>query len=314
MLKWVSILVLGVAVIAAALSGVYVMNGREAVARHNKEAAESAEEAAKLAARKAESEAKAAAAVENADRAKLQAAQEQRKATEAEREAKRADEARAKHDAEAARENRAAREAEAEAAEANRLAERAKADAAQAEAEKERAIADAEAAKAQVEADRLEREKVSAQAVADEARLWELKALDLAALEKDLNDYKAELDARELALRPEKTIKDLATISSAQEKEQSGDESRLLPENDASLPKADRRLAKRVRILDEGEEALVSKSREITITKLERLYVSAVKANRVTDAEYYRSTLKSLYPDWEYRPKTNDVSAVHSVE
>ena len=37
-------------------------------------------------------------------------------------------------------------------------------------------------------ADKLEREKVSAQAVADEARLWELKALDLAALEKELYD------------------------------------------------------------------------------------------------------------------------------
>lgn len=306
MLKWISILVLGVAVIAAALSGVYVMKGREDVARHNKEAAESAEEAAKLAARKAESEAKAAAATENADRAKLQAAQEQRKASEAEREAKRADEAKAKHDAEAARENRAAREAEAEAAEANRLAEKAKADAAQAEAEKARAIADAEAAKAQAEADKLEREKVSAQAVVDEARLWELKALDLAALEKDLNDYKAELDARELALRPEKTIKDLATISTAQEKEQAGDDGRLLPENDTSLPKADRRLAKSVRVIDEGVEEMLAKSREITVAKLERLYVAAIKANRITDAEYYRSTLRSLYPDWEFKGMTND--------
>lgn len=300
MLKWISILVLGVAVIAAALSGVHVMNTREAIARHNKEAAESAEEAAKQAARKADSEAKAAAATENSDRAKLQAAQEQRKASEADREAKRAEEAKAKHDAEAARENRAAREADAAAAEANRLAEKAKADAAQAEAEKERAIADAELAKAQVEADKLEREKVSAQAVADEARLWELKAIDLAALEQDLNEYKQELDARELALRPEKTIKDLANISS-QEEEVRDDDQPLLAENDPSLPKADRILARRQRLINEDLDALLAKSRRLAISRLEKLYVAAVRANRITDAMYYRSSLKSLYPDWEFK-------------
>ncbi len=307
MLKWISILVLGVAVIAAALSGVYVMNSREAQARYAREAAESAEEAAKQAARKADSEAKAAAAAENSERVKLQSVQEQRKAAEADREAKRAAEAKAKLDAEAARENRAAREAEAEAAESNRQAEKAMADAAQAEADKEKAIADAALANAQVEADRLERDKVAAQQVADEARLWELKALDLATLEKELNDYKAELDARELALRPEKTIKDLANISSAQEKENVGEgDDILLPENDMTLPKADRRLAKSSRIAGESLEQMLAKSREVTIAKLERLYVSAVKANRIADAEYYRSTLKSLYPDWEFKGMKNE--------
>lgn len=302
MLKWISMLVVGVAVIAAALSGVYVMNAREAVARHNAEAAESAEETAKLAARKAESEAKAAAATENADKAKLQAAQEQRKASEADREAKRAEEAKAKQDAAAARENRAAREAEAQAAEANRQAEKAKSEAAAAEAAKAQAIADAEIAKAQAEADKLEREKVSAQAIADEARLWELKAIDLAALEKDLNDYKAELDARELALRPEKTIKDLTNISSAQEKEKAGDDAVMLPEDDASLPKAERRLAKSQRLASQSIDALAAKSREITVSKLERLYVDALKSGRIVTADYYRNTLKSLYPDWEFKP------------
>ncbi len=301
MLKWISMLVVGVAVIAAALSGIYVMNSREAIARHNAEAAESAEEAAKLAARKAESEAKAAVAAENADRARLQASQEQRKASEADREAKRAEEAKAKHDAAAASENRAAREAEAEAAEANRKAEKARADAAQAEAAKAKALADAEVAKAQAEADRLEREKAAAQAVADEARLWELKAIDLAALEKDLNDYKAELDARELALRPEKTIKDLSNISSADEKEKRGD-APLLPENDTSLPKAERRLAKSQRVVAEHMDELAAKSRAITVAKLERLYIDAFKAGRIVTADYYRNTLKSLYPDWEFKP------------
>lgn len=301
MLKWISVLVLGVAVIAAALSGVYVMNARESIARRNAEAAESAEEAAKLAARKAESEAKAAAAAESADRAKLQAAQEQRKASEADREAKRADAKRAEHESEAARQNRAAREAEAAAAADARAAEKAKADAAQAEAAKERAIADAEIAKAQAEADKLEREKLAAQAIADEARLWELKALDLAALEQELNEYRQELDARELALRPEKTIRDLANISS-QEAAQQDDDQPLLPENDVTLPRADRRLAKSVRIMDESIDGMLARSRAMTVSKLERLYVEAVRAGRITTADYYRKTLKSLYPDWEYKP------------
>lgn len=306
MLKWISMLVLGVAVIAAALSGVYVMNARESIVRQNKEAAESAEETAKQAARKADSEAKAAVAAENAERAKLEAVREQRKAAEADREAKKAAEAKAKLDAEAARENRIVREADAAAAEANRLAEKAKADAAQAEAAKERAIADAEMAKAQAEADKLEREKVAAQAIADEAHLWELKAIDLAALEKDLNDYKQELDERELALRPEKTIKDLVNISTAEENETADDAALMLPENDVTLPKADRRLAKHQRLTEESLESLLAKSRAVTITKLERLYISAIKANRITDAEYYRANLKSLYPDWEYKPEKNE--------
>lgn len=309
MLKWISILVIGVAVIAAALSGVHVMNSREAIARHIKEAAESAEEAAKQAARKADSEAKAAAANENAERTRLLSVQEQRKTTEAEREAKRAEEAKAELDAEIARQNRAARETEAVAAEKNRLAEKAKADAAQAEAAKERAIADAEMAKAQAEADKLEREKVAAQAVADEARRWELKAIDLAALEQDLNEYKQELDARELALRPEKTIKDLANVSSGESEQEESDQP-MLAENDMSLPKADRRLAKRERISDEDLDALLAKSRAVTVAKLERLYVAAVRENRVTDADYYRKALLSLYPDWEFTSLKNDESAI----
>jgi len=35
---------------------------------------------------------------------------------------------------------------------------------------------------------------------------------------------------------------------------------------------------------------------------LERLYVDAVKDNRVIDAEFYRQSIKQYYPNWEYRP------------
>ena len=33
---------------------------------------------------------------------------------------------------------------------------------------------------------------------------------------------------------------------------------------------------------------------------MERLYRNALKEDRVVDAEFYRKSLKSLYPDWEF--------------
>ena len=311
MLKWISILAVCAAVITASLSAVYVMNAREAEARHKKDAAESAEESARQLARKAENEMKTAQANENAERARQAAAEQQRIAAEADREAKRAEEVRAKHDSAAAADNRKAREAEAAAAADMRTAERSKADAIAAEAAKARALADAEASKAQAEADRRAREAVAAQAVADEARLWELKALDLATLEKDLNDFKDELDKREFALRPEKTIKDLAGYANTTNAADSAEAARIaaLPENDPDLPKADRILARRQRLVDESMAAFAAKSRSLAEARLEKLYVAAVRAGRVTDAEYYKRTLKSLYPDWTYKPQTEEQPA-----
>ena len=32
---------------------------------------------------------------------------------------------------------------------------------------------------------------------------------------------------------------------------------------------------------------------------MERLYVSALKEGRVIDADFYKKSLKSMYPDWE---------------
>ena len=36
--------------------------------------------------------------------------------------------------------------------------------------------------------------------------------------------------------------------------------------------------------------------------RLERLYVESVKADRISDADFYRKELKRLYPDWVYTP------------
>ena len=58
---------------------------------------------------------------------------------------------------------------------------------------------------------------------------------------------------------------------------------------------------KKERILSEDSAKLYEKSRNVTISKVERLYIEAVKDGRITDADYYRKTLKSLYPDWEFK-------------
>ena len=66
--------------------------------------------------------------------------------------------------------------------------------------------------------------------------------------------------------------------------------------------------------MGEETDALVAKSRSVTVSRLEKLYVAAVRANRITDADYYRKTLKSLYPDWEYKPQTNEERVMSNEE
>ena len=74
-----------------------------------------------------------------------------------------------------------------------------------------------------------------------------------------------------------------------------------LPENDQSLPRSDRRLAKAERESRVAASAFAATNRASVVARIERLYVDALRDDRITDADYYRKTLKSLYPDWEYR-------------
>ena len=300
MIKWISLLIIGIAVISAALSSVSVMNSREAIARAAAAKAESLEEAAKDAARKAQSEEKTAIANENAEKAKAAAAAENRKAKEAEQEAARLADAKAQKDLKAAKELRQAKDAEAAAAADLRAAEKLKTDAAKEEAQRQRAIADQEAAKAQIAETKQEQARLAAEMLANETKLWELKSQDLASLERELAEYKKELDERELALRPEKTIKDLANLGSEEEEPKEG---ALLPEDNPELSEAERKLAKALRLRKEQEDLRNQVSREITISKLERLWVQAIRDRRPSAAEYYRAALKSMYPDWKYKPE-----------
>ena len=58
----------------------------------------------------------------------------------------------------------------------------------------------------------------------------------------------------------------------------------------------------------QADDILKNDARTRAIAPLEKLYVAALKDGRTVDAEYYRTVLKSMYPDWEYKapePSTN---------
>lgn len=301
--KAIAIVAICVAVIVASLSAVFVWQKRDSVARAQLRIAESREEAAKNAARQALSEEKAAAANEAAKAAEAKAASDKLDALELESEIQAAAAQKASADAEAARENRIARERDADAAAMLRASEKSKADRAKAEADRAKAEADSETAKAEAARAKADQEAAVTQRISDELKLWEIRQNDLVALERELNDYKRELDERELALRPEKTIKDLVNIGTEGNEKSADDPAALLPENNHELPRNTRILSRAERLVDEGVAQRSERSRAFTLDKLETLYIAAVREERIPDAEFYRATIKSMYPDWIYKPK-----------
>ena len=128
-----------------------------------------------------------------------------------------------------------------------------------------------------------------------------------AELNAELVEYQKELDERERALRPEKTIADLSWLPDEDtEVDESGrarprKKEPKLPENDPNLPRESRSLAKAERLRGSADALLAKDARERAVAPLERLYVAAVKEGRTVDAAYYRAALKSMYPDWEYK-------------
>ena len=306
--KIVAIVAVCVAVVAACVSGVVISMQRADAARAAADKAASEETIASKRAREAELERATAAANAREAEAKEKSAAAALAAVEAENEklklenenlaekkAIAADE-RAKADADAKRaaDIKAAKELEHKTAKENADAERAKAQAAADE------LARAEATRAIREAETLKL-KVSMAELAEERQRYE-------ALNAELLDYQKELDERERALRPEKTIADLSWLPDEDTEVDENGRARprkkvkMLPENDPSLPKETRSLAKAERIRGEADGILAKDSRDRTVSPIEKLYVAAVKEGRTVDAAYYRAALKSMYPDWEYVP------------
>ena len=312
--KVVSIIAICVAVIVAGVAGVVISMQRADAARAAADKAASEETVASKRARTAELERATAAQNAMAAEAKAESEKTALAAAEAENErmklenegltekrALAADE-RAKADAEAkkAADLKAAKEIELKAAKEVADGERAKA---QASADE---LARVEATKAIREAETLKLKVSMAELAAEKQRYEELNA--------ELLDYQKELDERERALRPEKTIADLSWLPDEDtDVDESGKahprkKEPKLPENDPTLPKETRALAKADRIRAQADGIIEKDARARAVAPIEKLYVAAVKEGRTVDAEYYRTVLKSMYPDWEYKapePSTN---------
>ena len=305
--KIVAIVAVCVAVIAAGISGVVISMQRADAARAAADKAASEETIASKRAREAELERATAAANAREAEAKEKSAATALAAAEAENEklklenenlaekkAIAADErATAEAEAKKAADLKAAKDAELKTAKENADAERAKAQAAADE------LARAEATRAIREAETLKL-KVSMAELAEERQRYE-------ALNAELLDYQKELDERERALRPEKTIADLSWLPDEDTEIDENGRARprkkvkMLPENDPSLPKETRELAKAERVRSQADDILKEDARARVVAPLEKLYVAAVKEGRTVDAAYYRAALKSMYPDWEYK-------------
>ena len=312
--KIVSIIAICAAVIVAGVAGVVISMQRADAARAAADKAASVETVASKRARTAELERATAAQNARAAEAKAESEKTALAAAEAENErmkleneglaekrALAADE-RAKAEAEAkkAADLKAAKEIELKAAKEVADGERAKA---QASADE---LARVEATKAIREAETLKLKVSMAELAAEKQRYEELNA--------ELLDYQKELDERERALRPEKTIADLSWLPDEDtDVDESGKahprkKEPKLPENDPTLPKETRALAKADRIRAQADGIIEKDARTRAVAPIEKLYVAAVKEGRTVDAEYYRTVLKSMYPDWEYKapePSTN---------
>ena len=310
--KIVAAVAVAVAVIAASVAGVVVICKRAEIARAAAQRASDEESRAALEAKTAADNARVAEANKREAEARVESGKVALAATEAANEKLRlenegtaekkalaeAERAKAEAEAQQAADQRAAKEAELKIARENADAERAKAKAAAdelARAEVTKAIREAETLKLRISINELEAEK---------SRYDEMFA--------DLMAFQEELDERERLLRPEKTIADLSWLPDEDtEVDENGrahprKKPPYLAENDASLPAETRKLAKAERVRYESAKLLSDSARERTVSRIEPLYTAALKEGRMVDAAYYRDSLKSLYPDWEYKGESSE--------
>ncbi len=311
MIKWIAIALLGAGLVAGAGAWIFHTDAMEKMAASAAAQAENEAETARSEAQKEKLAAQAEVAKAQQEAHAAAMAEESRKAKEAELAKRKVDESVAKEErakaeaaAKKAAEDRAAAEAEAKKAEADRAAAAARKETARLEAQKAKSDAEAEASRALAESDALAREKLAAEKDIAERDLLELRRMDLAQAERELLEWRRSLEEREQALKPEKTILDLASTNQDAEDEKS--EGKILPENDPTIPRQTRNLHKVQRIADERMD-LISANVESNVTKrLERLYENALREDRIVDADFYRKQLKQMYPGWIFTPKNGE--------
>ena len=181
-------------------------------------------------------------------------------------------------------------------------------DTARVERERAKDIAAAEQAKADAEAAKLAQEKLKADRIIAEAKAMELRKIDYETLERDLLEWKLDLEERERALKPEKTIADLEWAGGMEDTiiDDKGNVTKQVkkvydPEKDMELPEQSRRLARTNRKLREAQDAKVADTRDTVVKTMEKLYVAALKEGRVIDADFYKKNILIMYPDWKFK-------------
>ena len=290
-------ILVSLAVIAAAVAAVVYMNGKKDIAAAALRKSANESEAAASAARKAKSEAEAEASRVRKAEAEAEAEEKRRAAAVAEAEAEKL----AKENAEIA-----VKTAEVE---AKAAADKAKAAAdarATAEAELKTARAKKEANELELktaEAKALEAEHLKAKAEADTLKtrhsLAELNQMkeEYAQLIGEAQSLRADLEEMKRALTPEKTVADLM---SAGADTTSKSNSVAKASDDRNIPKGSRALAAANAALGEQRLEASKRSREEAVKALKALMDKAISEDRVIDARFYYSAIKSLYPDWTY--------------
>lgn len=316
-----ALVMVSAAVIAAAVAAIKVSINRSEEAKAYAEA-----EAAKADAKAAE--AKKARAEADIESDKRRAAEAKEKAEKDALAARKLEKETAEINAKEAADRKAIAEAEADAEDAKAEAARAvkeeaksKADAAREEQLKAKHLAAAEASRAEAAASKLEQEKLKADKIIAEAKLLELQKIDFETLERDLSEWKLDLEERERALKPEKTITDLAWAGGMEDSivDEHGDLKKKVkvqydPEKDMELPETSRKLAKTERIANEKHAKRSESTRSAIVASMEKLYTDALKDGRVIDAEFYKKSILTMYPDWKLTlDVTNSASKVESA-
>lgn len=287
-------LALALAVIAATAGAVVFVSHRRDIAAYEASRAANEEEAANA-------KAKGAKALKEAEEAKRASAK-----LELEREKSRIQAAEAEKDAQAREaENLAVksriaedarREAEAKAKESSDARALAEAKAKEAKALKDAEEAREKTAEAEALTSEHERAKAEAETLKLRHSLAELDALkseygariaEAEALTRDLEEMKE-------ALTPERTISDLMTTGDDLRAEKPAEE------DDRNLPAGRRELARAEKTLSALRTEISSATREERIRKLEALMQTAIKADRVVEAQYYYRAIREMYPDWEF--------------
>ena len=307
-MKWIATSLLGAGLLAGAAAWMFHEDAREKIAAAAAAKAENEADAARSEAQKEKlaAQAELAKAQQQAQAAAMAA--ETRKTKEADLEKSKVDEsaareARAKAEADAvkAAEDRARAEAEEKKAADDRAAALARKETAKLEAQKAKSDAEAEASRAQAEADALAREKLAADKTIAERDLLELRRLNLEHAERELLEWRRNLEERELALKPEKTILDLSYAESGEDAAKTA-EGKILPENNPAIPRRSRRLHKAERMAGEQMDEISSNVESNVTARLERLYEKALREDRIVDADFYRKQIKQMYPGWIFTP------------